>query len=282
MGTYRGNTDKVMADAAGIAGRLIKGTATIRQLQEQYHCCYPTLMRAVFSQISPRRWKRIKYERLMACGIKTRFQKGQDAWNKGLHYNPGGRSAETRFKPGQIRGAAARRYKPVGTITTRHDKPLKRLRNRKRKEGMPPWRGKRRRWIKIKDTGAPQYCWIPYARYLWQQKHGQVPAGYFVVHKNGDQMSDVISNLKIVDRRQHLVLQMKRDPGHLVRMRTACGKAAKKRHETNRGIKQIYGPQRIFFLCLACGADYQGRIPPQRCSKCGSGAFEKIRRRRAG
>lgn len=274
----RGNVEKVVKDGAKIAGRLRRLEVTLEKLMAEYHCAYSTLMDIVRSYISAAEWKRIKRKLLARGGVKTRFQKGQTAWNKGLHYNAGGRSAETRFKPGIIRGAAAQRYKPIGTITIRHDSLFRRQRQHKRKDGTRR-KGKPRRYIKIKDTGAPQYCWIPYARYLWEQKHGPVPAGFFVVHIDGDQMNDCVENLTIVDRRRHLALQIKRDPDLLIRLRKASGKAAKKRHETNRQMKRIYGPERIFFLCSNCGADYQGRIPPQRCGKCGSSAFEKIKRR---
>ena len=33
---------------------------------------------------------------------RTHFKKGQKPWNKGVHYQPGGRSIETRFKKGQV------------------------------------------------------------------------------------------------------------------------------------------------------------------------------------
>lgn len=281
MGTYRGNTDEVIADAARIAERLIRGEVTIRQLQQQYHCGYEILKKAVLSQISKRKWKKIKYERLMGNGKQTRFQKGIVPWNKGTHFCAGGRSAETRFKKGQIRGAAARRYRPVGTITVRHDSPPKRLKGRKRKDRNQPW-GKQRRWIKFKDSGPPQYCWIPYARYIWQQKHGPVPKGFFVVHKDDDQMNDVIENLTLVDHGGHLLLQQKRDPGHVVRRRAAAGKSAKARHEVNRQMRKQYGPLRVTFGCAGCGATYCEKEKPVSCVKCGGGSFEKIKRRQAG
>jgi hypothetical protein len=282
MGTYRGNVKKVMADAAKIARRLRKGQVTIRQLQKQYRCCYATMIRTVLSQMSLSEWKQRRRKIPARNGIKTRFQKGQVAWNKGMHYNPGGRSVETRFKPGQIRGSAARRYKPVGTVTIRHDSPPKRLRGRKRKEGMPPWQGKPRRYIKTKDAGAPQYCWIPYARYLYEQKYGPLPAGFFVVHKDGDQMHDTIENLKVVDRPGHLPFQRKRDPDFELRRQAASGKAARQRHEANRQIKRLCGPLHNIFECVNCGADYVGRKAPEKCGKCGGGSFVKIRRRQTG
>ncbi len=279
---YLGNADKVMADANKIA-RLWRETGTpLLSLMRKYHCSYPIIVRVIRSVISKEEWQRIRYRHLIKGNKKSHFKKGCVSWNKGIHYNPGGRSVETRFKKGCLRGWAARIWKPVGTITIRHDKPPKRLRGRKRKEGMPPWRGKSRRWVKVKDPGWLQVRWIPYARYLWAQKHGPVPKGYFVVHRDGDQMHDEISNFRLVDRRGHLALQMKRDPGHELRCRAAAGKATRRRHETNRQMRQLYGPQHNLFECANCGADYKGRKSPNQCIKCGHGSFLKTRYRRVG
>ena len=82
MGICRGNGKKVMADAAKIARRLREGQATICQLQKQYRCCYTTMIKAVLSQMSLSEWKQHR-------GIKARFQKGQPAWNKGVHFDAG-------------------------------------------------------------------------------------------------------------------------------------------------------------------------------------------------
>jgi hypothetical protein len=41
---------------------------------------------------------------------QTEFKKGHKTWNKGIHYIPGGRSAETRFKPGQ----QSKNHHPIG------------------------------------------------------------------------------------------------------------------------------------------------------------------------
>lgn len=273
----RGNVDKVIEDAPKIARRLRETDVTLTALIKEYHCGYPIMTEAIGYYISKREWKKIRHERMCRGNVKSRFQKGMIPWNKGRHYNAGGRSVETRFKKGHLRGQAARIWKPIGTINIRHDKPPKRLRGRKRKEGMPPWQGKPRRWIKVKDEGRPQDKWIPYARYLYEQKYGRLPDGFFVVHIDGDQMNDCIDNLTAVDRPGHLALQMKRDPGHELRMRKAAGKAALQRHEKNRQMKRLHGPLRIIFECVKCGADYKHK--PGQCVKCGGGSFEKIQRR---
>lgn len=47
-----------------------------------------------------------------AIGVGTRWRTGRPSWNKGLHYSAGGRSAETRFRPGQ----KPHTWQPVGTL----------------------------------------------------------------------------------------------------------------------------------------------------------------------
>ncbi len=72
---------------------------------------------------------------------------------------------------------------PVGTVVVR-----------KRRAGA----GKRRklRYIKIRD-GASGTRWIEYARFLWEEKHGPVPAGKRVIHLDGDSMNDEPANLDL-------------------------------------------------------------------------------------
>jgi hypothetical protein len=48
---------------------------------------------------------------------KGQFVKGMTPWNKGKHFNPEGRSAETRFK----KGLKPPKYQEIGTITTHKD-----------------------------------------------------------------------------------------------------------------------------------------------------------------
>lgn len=44
-----------------------------------------------------------------------RFTAGAAPWNKGLSFDPGGRSQETRFKKGNRSGRAAKLWVPVGS-----------------------------------------------------------------------------------------------------------------------------------------------------------------------
>ena len=217
-------------------------------------------------------------------GINTRFPKGIIPWNKGLHFVAGGRSAETRFKPGQIRGSAARKYKPVGSITIRKDPLPMRLRHRKRKKGMPPWPRNLRRYIKIKDTGPPQYCWIPYAKYLWEKTFGPVPAGCFIVHIDGNTLNDSLGNLHCVDRAGHLALQLARDPDMRRKMISSSMRTRRKNRKARMlHRKAVASPSCGFrWECSNCFADYN--YDPIRCIKCGRYSIVKvsIRGRQAG
>jgi len=275
----RGNVDRVVADGAKIAHRLSQMETTLTQLMSEYHCSYYPMMHVILSHLSLPEWKRIRRKILAGSGIKTRFKKGQEAWNKGTHFCAGGRSAETRFKPGHIRGSAARRYRAVGTVTIRKDSLPKHLRNRRRKEGMPPWPRNYRRYIKIKDTGPPQYRCIPYAKFLWEQANGPVPKGCFVVHFDGNTLNDRLNNFRCVDRKGHLSLQLQRDP-NMRRKMIASSMRTRRRHRKHKGSARKFFNKRnkrtVVWECAGCGQDYHQKEPPSQCTKCISGGFEKI------
>ncbi len=65
-----------------------------------------------------------------AVGKGTRFQPGKAPWNKGIAFIAGGRSAETRFKPGNRTGSASKKYQPIGTERISKDGYLERKINR--------------------------------------------------------------------------------------------------------------------------------------------------------
>jgi hypothetical protein len=96
----------------------------------------------------------------------TQFKPGIKPWNKGTHYRAGGRSVETRFKKGQMRGAAQHNYVPIGSYRITKDGYLEQ---------------------KYTDDPSlyPTRRWKPVARIVWEQHHGAVPAGHMVVFKAG-------------------------------------------------------------------------------------------------
>lgn len=94
------------------------------------------------------------------CGEPYRFLPGNPPWNKGKHFEPGGKSALTRFKPGQ----KPPKYKPVGSLRISSDGYLQR---------------------KISDTGYPPRDWMSVHRLVWELVHGPMPPGHVVVFRTG-------------------------------------------------------------------------------------------------
>ncbi len=257
------NVKRVMAAAPEIIVKLRKGERIV-PLQREYGCAYHVLMAAIFSQVTKKQYQRIVHKHRSAAGKQTGFRPGHETWNKGmkgLRY-PG--SAATQFKPGQMRGMAARKYKAVGSITVRADRDLT--------TGLKPRRPRFFRFIKVRDDGPPKARWIPLAQYLWEKTHGPVPPGMFVGHKNNDTMDDGLHNLILVDRRGHM-LRLYDRPGVIAKCRARAGKVAKRRHAQNRVAKKWAKMQkreaRTVWECPECGAEFQEHV--SRCLKCLSG-----------
>lgn len=109
-------------------------------------------------------------------GIDTRFVKGHSTWNKGTHFVAGGRSAQTRFKKGQM----PKNWKPIGSERISKDGYLQR---------------------KMTDTGYPPKDWVGGHIIVWVQHNGPVPEGHAVVFKDGDKRHITIGNLDMISRR---------------------------------------------------------------------------------
>jgi len=92
----------------------------------------------------------------------TTFQPGLAPWNKGVRYEAGGRSAQTRFKPGGLPHTTL----AVGTLRITRDGILQR---------------------KFSDAkyGSPGRRWRSVHRLVWEAAHGPVPDGHIVVFKPG-------------------------------------------------------------------------------------------------
>ena len=46
--------------------------------------------------------------------------------------------------------------------------------------------------------------WIEFARVVWELGHGKVPTGLLIHHRDRDTLNDVLSNLEILTRAEHL------------------------------------------------------------------------------
>lgn len=115
-------------------------------------------------------------------GIGTRFQKGLVPWNKGRKgYDAGGRSAETRFKP----GARPQTWVPVGTVRRDPDGYLK----RKVRDDAPPGMA-RRNW---------KYLHVLH----WERYRGPVPPRHKIRFRNGDKTDIRMTNLELVSNAEH-------------------------------------------------------------------------------
>lgn len=105
-----------------------------------------------------------------------RFLAGQASWNKGKKgLDFGGRSHETRFKPGQ----KPHTWRPIG-----HERVADGYRQRK-----------------VQDTGVTRHDYVPLHIMLWNEHHGEVPAGHAVVFRNKDRSDIRIDNLECISRR---------------------------------------------------------------------------------
>lgn len=110
-------------------------------------------------------------------GMGTRFQKGQQSWNKGKSGYMG--ANRTSFP----RGHMPHNWKPVGTTRTNS-------------EGY--------RDIKITDLRRGALDWRGLHRLNWIAAHGPIPKGMFLRFRDGDRLNTVVENLELVDRATHL------------------------------------------------------------------------------
>jgi len=113
----------------------------------------------------------------------TQFVPGQKPWNAGTHYVAGGRSAETRFKSGDV----PHTWQPVGAYRVTPDGDLQ---------------------IKWRDCpGANHLRWKPVSRLVWEAYHGPIPDGHIVVFKPGTRTVQVetirIEQLECISRGEH-------------------------------------------------------------------------------
>jgi len=155
-----------------------------------------------------------------------RFEKGNVPWNKGLkgiHLSP-----QSEFKRGGLHGAAARKLKPVGTVTIRRDKTRR-----------------KRRWIKVRPRGCGVDAYIPLARYVYEQQHGPIPRGTFVVHADGDTLNDDGTNLILMDRQHLFAWQRRIRPGMEDKRKQRLSASLRERWADYRAIKARPRPNEL-------------------------------------
>lgn len=161
--------------------------------------------------------------------VAHQFKPGQTPWNKGLHYQAGGRSAETRFKVGEMSGAAQHNYVPIGAQRITVYGMLER---------------------KITDDPAlvPARRWVGVHRLVWQAAHGPIPEGHIVVFKPGlattVEADITLERLECITRRENmrrnsLHTRMPPDMARLYRVKGAITRQVNRiTNNTNPGAPQ--------------------------------------------
>lgn len=147
-------------------------------------------------------------------GEHCRFHKGQTPWNKGREFDSGGRSHETRFKPGQ----KPHTWNPIG-----HERVTK--------------DGYHER--KITDTGITRQDYVGLHTLLWREFHGDVPAGHAVVFRDGNKENITIGNLECITRaelmrRNSYHTNYPKDVQLLIQLRGVVNRQINKRKEATK------------------------------------------------
>jgi hypothetical protein len=115
-----------------------------------------------------------------------KFKKSQASWNKGINYNAGGRSVETRFKKGQKPPNSFRNFGDVFQIIDGKDKP----------------------YLFIKLPCNRQY---PYGRYVYEQQTGiKLTKDEVIRFKDGNTINCAFENLMKVTRRENIIMNSNR------------------------------------------------------------------------
>ncbi len=159
--------------------RYVEG-ATWVMLAEDYDCHWQTARKHAIGLLSPEFLEAVEFEHRHAhgLGMETNFKPG--------HHS------RTEYKPGQIRGSAARRYAPVGTI---------RLWTSRTRQGRVP----RYYVMKVDDEpNAAARNWKALAIVNWEKAHGPLPEGWSVIHKDGNNLNDQLENLQAIPRSERL------------------------------------------------------------------------------
>lgn len=110
---------------------------------------------------TPERLLEQRRQQIVAAGAHSRFQPGNTSWNTGKSYTAGGRSAETRFKKGNVNHNTM----PVGSMTIR--------------------KAERNLWIKVAHTGSGKRDWVAVHHIVWERVHGPAPRGHVIAFKPG-------------------------------------------------------------------------------------------------
>lgn len=138
----------------------------------------------------------------------TRFKPGQASWNAGTNFASGGRSVNTRFKPGN----KPQTWRPIGAERVTKEGYLER---------------------KMTDTGVTRQDYTPVQHLVWRAAGREIPQGHVLVFLDGDKRNFELDNLDLISRKE----LMRRNSYHnygpeiakLVQLRGAISRQINKR-----------------------------------------------------
>lgn len=149
--------------------------------------------------------------------IGTRFKPGIVPWNTGTHYTAGGRSAQTRFKPGNKPHTTL----PVGSYRTVTDKTGRKSLERKVSEA----------------KGSNNKRWKPVSRLVWEAAHGPAPAGCIVVFRPG--MHTLVLEQITLDRLECITRKQNATRNHPYNYSPELGKLVQLKGAITRQVNRI-------------------------------------------
>jgi hypothetical protein len=149
---------------------------------------YPNMENGALGKRLGRGWASIQ-QKAIKLGLRKsaafmasevcRFQKGMTPWNLGKTGYMG--RNRTSFR----KGNKPQTWRPVGSERVTRDGILQR---------------------KVRDSGETKRDWKPVKDLLWIAKHGRIPKGWFVVHKDRNRKNFALGNLTLVNRAENMRL----------------------------------------------------------------------------
>ena len=115
--------------------------------------------------------------RLVHLGMQHQFHAGLVPWNAGRRFVSGGRSIETRFKPGQ----KPHTWRPIGTERLTKEGYLER---------------------KVMDTCVTKNDYKPVHHIVWEEAGREIPPGHVLAFKDGNKRNFALENLELLTRKQ--------------------------------------------------------------------------------
>lgn len=155
---------------------------------------YPTVQNRKIATVIGRSYSSIK-NRSIVMGLQKApeyikeespgcFRKGHEPWNKGTNFTSGGRSAETRFKPGTM----PPNHQPIGTEVV----DTYGYRKRKVRDDAP--------------KGRTYQNWKFVHVIVWEERNGPLPKGHLVRFRDADIENVDPGNLVAITRGENAVI----------------------------------------------------------------------------